>query len=215
MKAQAQLMRRRLRSGRLSEQVADEGLHSVDLNVTRVVRRIEELMDIALVRAGHSIELLLAPVDLIDMTRQRAELFRQATDRHTITVDATVDRLTGFWDANRIERVIDNLFSNAVKFSPDGGAITILLDREETPAGSWARLSIADQGVGVLPEDLPFVFDYTRRGANVEGRLEGAGIGLAAAKFLVEQHHGTITVESQPGEGSTFTLRLPLTLFEN
>ena len=215
MKAQAQLMRRRLHSGRLSEQVADEGLRSVDRNVTRVVRRIEELMDIALVRAGRSIELDFTPVDLVEMTRQRAELFQQATDRHTIRVTPTVDRLTGFWDANRIERVIDNLLSNAVKFSPDGGAITILLDREETPEGSWARVSITDRGVGVLPEDLPVVFEFTHRGSNGEGRLEGVGIGLAAAKLLVEQHHGTITAESQPGQGSTFTLRLPLILLEN
>lgn len=88
----------------------------VDLNVTRVARRIEESMDIALVRAGHSIDLVFAPVDLIEMTQQRADFSSGARpiDARTIRVSATVDRLTGFWDANQMDRVIDNLLSNAV-----------------------------------------------------------------------------------------------------
>jgi two-component system NtrC family sensor kinase len=206
MKAQAQLMRRRLRNGRLSQEIAEEGLTAVDGNVTRVANRLDELMDIALMRAGHTLDLAREPVDLVALTMARAETYRQTTERHQIVVLARDKSLTGLWDANRIERVIDNLFSNAIKYSPSGGIVQIELRRE----GTWAVLTISDEGVGIPPADLPHIFTRFARGSNVQGQVQGTGIGLAGARMLVEQHGGTVQAESVEGEGSTFTLRLPL-----
>lgn len=209
MKAQAQLMRRRLRMGRLTDAVADDGLAAVELNVTRVANRLDELMDIALLRAGHDLDLAREPVDLVALTAVRAESYRQTTDRHQIVVRAPEEHLVGSWDANRIERVVDNLFSNAIKYS-SGGVVQVELRREETADGPWAILAISDEGVGIPAADLPHIFTRFARGSNVLGRVQGTGIGLAGVRLLVEQHSGTIQAESVEGEGSTFTLRLPL-----
>jgi signal transduction histidine kinase len=118
--------------------------------------------------------------------------------------------LVGSWDANRIERVIDNLFSNAIKYSPRGGIVQVELRREESVGGAWAVLTISDEGLGIPPADLPHVFTRFTRGSNVQGRMQGTGIGLAGVRLLIEQHGGTVLAESVEGEGSTFTIRLPL-----
>jgi signal transduction histidine kinase len=76
--------------------------------------------------------------------------------------------------------------------------------------GDWAKVVIRDQGIGIPAKDLPHVFEPFRRGANVDGRIRGTGIGLANAQHIVEQHGGAISVESAPGKGSTFIVRLPL-----
>jgi signal transduction histidine kinase len=117
--------------------------------------------------------------------------------------------LVGSWDASRIERVVDNLFSNAIKYSP-GGVVQVELRREESDAGPWAVLAISDEGVGIPAADLPHIFTRFARGSNVQGRVAGTGIGLAGVRLLTEQHNGTIQAESVEGEGSTFTLKLPL-----
>jgi signal transduction histidine kinase len=210
MKAQAQLMRRRLRGGRLTAQVADEGLTAIELNVNRVARRIEELMDIALLRSGRALDLFREPVDLVTVANGRAETYRQTTERHRIEVDVVDRPLIGNWDVNRIERALDNLFSNAIKYSPGGGEIVVRLERVEEPGVVWAVCSISDQGVGIPSGDLPHVFTKFRRGSNVQGRMRGTGIGLSGVSMLVEQHGGTIEAVSREGAGSTFILRLPL-----
>jgi len=107
-----------------------------------------------------------------------------------------------------LERVLDNLLSNAVKYSPAGGDITVQVSRE-TGSG-FAVLTVADQGLGIPVDDLPYVFERFRRGTNVVGQIAGTGIGLAAVRQVVEQHGGRVTVTSQQGHGSTFTVRLPL-----
>ncbi|MBW3634795.1 MAG: ATP-binding protein, partial [Chloroflexi bacterium] len=109
-----------------------------------------------------------------------------------------------------IERVIRNMLDNAIKYSPSGGDILIRTCRDEDEDGNWATLTIEDHGLGIPAVDLPFVFDRFRRGANVEQQIAGSGIGLSGACQIVSQHGGTIRVESTEGEGSTFTLRLPL-----
>ncbi|HEV2125337.1 MAG TPA: HAMP domain-containing sensor histidine kinase, partial [Chloroflexota bacterium] len=114
--------------------------------------------------------------------------------------------IIGNWDAPRIERVVDNLLSNALKYSPDGGEILVRVTREE----GCAILSVRDQGVGIPAPDLPRIFDRFTRARNVIGRFGGSGIGLAASHQVVTQHGGQILVESEEGNGSIFTIRLPL-----
>jgi hypothetical protein len=117
--------------------------------------------------------------------------------------------LTGFWDGPRLERVLGNLLGNAIKYSPDGGEITIRIAREENGNTDTAVLSVEDRGVGIPPGDLHLVFERFRRAENVQS-IAGSGIGLAGTKRIVELHGGTIAVSSVEGEGSTFTVRLPI-----
>jgi signal transduction histidine kinase len=104
--------------------------------------------------------------------------------------------------------MLDNLLGNAIKYTPDGGVITVIVVRDDDEAGTWAVVSVRDPGVGIPAQDLPRIFDRFQRARNV-GRIGGSGIGLAVAHQIVEQHAGSISVESVEGEGSTFTVRLP------
>ncbi len=116
----------------------------------------------------------------------------------------------GLWDAARLERVLANLLANAIKYSPTGGPVEVRLRREDTPAGAWAVLEVHDEGLGIPPEDLPHIFERFYRGRNVAATIPGTGLGLFVARQIVAQHGGTITAASTPGQGTTFTVRLPL-----
>jgi signal transduction histidine kinase len=138
------------------------------------------------------------------------ESFGATTERHALRLAVDDAPLVGTWDTARLERVVANLLGNAVKYSPDGGPIVVRMAREEDSEGmAWAVLSVRDAGVGIPAADLPHVFDRFRRGGNVAG-IAGAGIGLTGVRQIVEQHGGTVAVESEVGRGSTFTVRLPL-----
>jgi PAS domain S-box-containing protein len=107
-------------------------------------------------------------------------------------------------DPQRLRRVFMNILDNAFKFSTKGGTITI--STEET--AEEVMITIKDQGVGIDPEDLPYIFDMFHRGKGA-GKTEGSGIGLAVVKAIVEAHGGKVLVESKPGKGSTFSVILP------
>jgi signal transduction histidine kinase len=198
-------MRRRLKNNKLDPESLGEGLETIIANSTRMARRIEELTDVAQLRAGHALELNREPVDLVAMAENSAAIYRQATERQEIRVEAASPALIGLWDASRIERVIDNLLSNAVKYSPQGGPIIVTIDQ----TGGEACLAVRDHGVGIPESDLDAIFERFQRGSNVKGRVGGSGIGLAGARTIVEQHGGTIEVASNLGHGSIFTVRLP------
>jgi signal transduction histidine kinase len=109
-------------------------------------------------------------------------------------------------DPQRIGQVLSNLIGNAIKFTPPGGTATVSL--EATRDG--ARLSVADTGVGITAEELPHVFERFYRGTQVsEERGSGSGLGLSIVHSIVEMHGGRVTVESQPGQGTTVTVDLP------
>jgi signal transduction histidine kinase len=118
-----------------------------------------------------------------------------------------VESLVGMWDGPRIEQVLSNLLSNAVKYSPDGGPVIV---RVYDAGDGRAAMAIIDHGLGIPPQDLPYIFEWFRRAHDTSGRISGAGIGLASARFIAREHGGDIEVESVPGEGSTFTLVLPI-----
>lgn len=108
-------------------------------------------------------------------------------------------------NAPKLERALHNLVSNAVKFSPDGGQVTIGLAADD----DGVRISVSDQGIGIPPSDLPLVFERFYRGANAAGRVSGIGLGLTSVRRAVDAHGGRIEVSSVVGEGTTFTIHLP------
>jgi signal transduction histidine kinase len=106
--------------------------------------------------------------------------------------------------------VLDNLLGNALKYSPRPDCITVGLEREADIEGEWAVIRVHDHGVGIPAAELRRVFDRFYRGSNVASEIRGVGVGLAGVRQIMQQHAGRISVESQEGVGSTFTVRLPL-----
>jgi signal transduction histidine kinase len=176
----------------------------------RAISQIDELLDLASLHANQELLLNLAPVDLVPLARQMVDDYQQTTPRHSLRFESESDELVGVWDRTRITRVLANLLANAIKYSPAGGEIEVQVGREVRDGHSLAALSVEDDGIGIPAEDLPHIFDRFYRGRNTGRELPGTGLGLASARQIIEQHGGTIEVESRPGEGSRFTVHLPL-----
>ena len=185
---------------RLSRIIARQSRH--------LARLLEDLLDVARVTAG-KIEIQRQPLDLaeiVERCRRTLEAGGRA-DQHRIEVETVPAWVTG--DATRLEQVITNVLENAVKYTPEGGAIHVRLAAE----GGEAVLSVRDEGVGIPPEVLPHVFDLFVQGERSLDRSEGGmGLGLTLVRQLVGMHGGRVEAESGgSGLGSTFTVRLPLT----
>jgi signal transduction histidine kinase len=213
IKAQAQLLRRHIqRSNPPSIERILTGLEQIDTTASRMTAQIDELLDQTRLQAGQELDLQRQAVDLVTLTRQAVEEAQQTTELHTLQVVAPVSTLVGYWDPLRLHRVIANLLSNAIKYSPRGGniTVTIALGRHELPGSHWASIAVTDEGIGIPKEDLPEIFERYRRGGNVAGRIAGSGVGLAGSLDIVEEHGGSITVDSVEGAGSTFKVTLPL-----
>jgi signal transduction histidine kinase len=174
----------------------------ISRQVVQLGRVVDDLLDVSRVTSG-KITLERQPLDLADLARRVATLIGDSA--HTVSVDAAEVWVDG--DPARLEQVVVNLLENALKYTPSGGAIRVLV----APEGHDAVLSIRDSGVGIGPELLPRVFDLFVQGDHSLDRSKGGlGIGLTLVRRLVAQHGGTVTVASEgTGKGSTFTVRLP------
>jgi signal transduction histidine kinase len=211
IKMQVQLLSRRLLRGQITEKEAlADALLSIDQATTRLAGQVQDLVDIARRDTGAALELTLQPVDLVQLVKQAAGDYQRATDSHQIEVRAGEPAIVGLLDRARMERVLANLLENAIKYSPDGGGITLTLEREQDGTATWAVLAVSDHGVGIPTADLPRVFERFHRAANAGAWAPGSGVGLASVQRIIDQHGGTIAVVSTEGEGSTFTIRLPL-----
>jgi signal transduction histidine kinase len=157
------------------------------------------------------LDLAADTVDMVAMVRRVVERHQAMTSSHRIRLEAP-GQLVGWYDGQRLERVIDNLLGNALKFSPNGGEVRLDLRTEEQPTqGAQLVLSIEDQGIGIATQDLDRVFERFERGANATAKgIGGTGIGLAYVAEIVRAHGGTVGVESTEHLGSIFTVRLPL-----
>lgn len=178
-------------------------LETLDGQTDRLARLITQLLDVSRIEAGR---LSLEP-ERLDLGLLVLTLVDGAMARPTAHV-WEVDVPTGLYatvDGGRIEQVVSNLFDNAVRYSPDGGTISVRLRRE----GGTAQLEVADTGVGIAPEHLERVFDRFHQ-AHTERSYGGMGLGLYISREIVERHGGTITVASQPGGGASFRVTLPL-----
>ncbi|HEY3542775.1 MAG TPA: ATP-binding protein [Gaiellaceae bacterium] len=175
---------------------ATERLHSL----------VEDLLLIAQIEARR-IELQLAPVDLAELASRSVQAARPAADEKQIELDVVTDAPPPvLGDATRLSQVLDNLVSNAVKFTPDGGTVTVTVGRN----GSGARLVVADTGIGVPEEEQKQVFSrFYRASTAIRRAIPGTGLGLAICHALIEQHGGTIEFRSREGEGTEVVVTLP------
>jgi signal transduction histidine kinase len=178
--------------------------------ILRGAQRMGELIDHFLeVTRGGEKPLKREPMDLFALVRAKVRELGPLGATHPVHLHVEGTDFQGKWDEASLERVLDNLLGNAVKYSPRGGSIDVWLSEETPGPEGWVRLRVQDQGMGIPAEDLPHIFERFRRGRNVAPVISGSGVGLASARRLVELHGGTLTVESEEGKGSTFTVRLP------
>ncbi|HEX6722092.1 MAG TPA: ATP-binding protein, partial [Burkholderiaceae bacterium] len=175
---------------------------------------INDVLDLSKIEAG-KMELDLSCFDLGLLLEHSATLVRERAQRHGLTLDLDVGEGLNEWvaDARKVKQVAVNLLSNAVKFTPNGGRVSVRarhLNGVSGLAGSWAEVSISDTGVGIAAQDQALVFEEFRQaGADVLRKAEGTGLGLALVKRFVELHGGTVSLDSEPGLGSTFRFTLP------
>ena len=212
IKGNAHLLQRSLArgDGRSSAEIS-EGLQVIDDSTAQLVRLVDELLDLTRVRMGHDLELDYGPADLMKIVRRLAEEYRKISPRHLIEVESDKARLLGDWDEARIERIVANLVSNAVKYSPRGGRITITVRTETRDGVEWALLAVQDEGIGIPKPEIERIWEPYYRASNIAGTVSGSGIGLAGTRHIVEQHGGLIDVVSEVGN-TTFTVRLPMIL---
>ena len=206
LKASTQLLQRRAARGHhIDAEEAKVRLSIIESNASRLARRLDDLSDLSLLEAGFTIDLNLGPVDLVQVATSCIAAARRVAMAHNLRLETEQREIVGSFDAGRIERVLDNLISNAIKYSPDGGEILVRLWSD--PVNAY--VSVADHGIGVPISDRDAVFEFRKRGSNV-GSTPGSGVGLAGAARLIELAGGEITIATHDGPGTTFLVRLPL-----
>lgn len=173
--------------------------------VARLDRMVGDLLDATRIEAG-KLELVLEERDARELARAVVELYQASGASHELRLVLPDAPVPLFCDGTRLEQVLNNLVSNALKYSPAGSRIDVVVARE----GEQALLSVSDQGIGLSAEERRCLFAAFKRGSGAREHAPGAGLGLSVARRIVEAHGGRIDVESQPGKGSVFRVRLPL-----
>ncbi|MDX1740145.1 MAG: response regulator, partial [Rhodothermales bacterium] len=186
-------------------------LSTVEESAGRLLTLVNDLLDLSRLEAGR-VRLHVEEHDFLPFLNTVFHHFVDEAKRRKIqfTYDTTVEYLPLSFDPGAIEKVILNLLDNAFKFVPDAGAVKLTLSTEVNDRGQWAKVTVKDNGPGIAPEQLPFIWDRFHR-IEHEGISEGTGIGLAVVKEMTELHGGYVAVISEPGFGSEFSFSLPLT----
>jgi len=187
----------------------------VQRNAGQLLRLINQLLDIAKLEANQMTVSLMRG-EITEFVGHLVESFQPMAGQKEIRLTYTADELPQehLFDADKWEKILTNLLSNALKFTGTGGDVTVALTADSSPASahvSSVSIRIADSGIGITPENLPHIFDRFYQADTSHTRAyEGTGIGLALVNELVDLVGGTIRVDSQPGAGSTFTVMLPV-----
>lgn len=191
---------------RLGEQEAAH-LEVVARNADRLGRLVADLLHSAKV-VEEPLHVVRAPTDLAAIVRESVAAATPAADAAGLVLEAVVpERLPAVVDAQRMGQVVDNLVSNAIKYTPAGGRVEVCLVLD----GNRAELAVSDTGIGIEATDRERLFTRFFRARDAEDRsIQGIGLGLSIAKAIVEGHGGRIEVESEPGSGSVFRVRVPV-----
>lgn len=183
--------------------MASRVLTIVSRQVDVLVRLISDLLDTARVEAG-KFEIAPSVCDARELGRRSVELFRPTTSLNELIVEIPAAPVLVRCDPLRMGQVMNNLVSNAIKYSPNGGTIVVSVRREQR----HAVLEVRDHGLGIASEEQESIFEPFRRGGTIGDAIPGVGLGLSATRSIVEAHGGSITLRSVVGQGSIFTVRL-------
>ena len=203
-----------LRQRGTSPEERDRGLETIERNARSQAQIINDLLDMSRIVSG-KLHLEVQPLHLHEVISAAIETVRPSAEARQIRLLSLLDSSIGLTrgDPNRLQQVLWNLLTNAVKFTPSGGRIQVILER----VNSHVEIVVEDSGIGIKPEFLPHVFDRFRQAdASTTRRFGGLGLGLSIVRNLVEMHGGTVRVKS-PGEnlGTTFIVALPVSIVES
>ena len=184
-----------------------KSLASIDLEAGRLTRLVGGLLLLAQAESGK----MSLDLQAVDMDALLLEVFQEmhilAGGKVHLKI-ASIDEMQVLGDRDRLKQVLLNIVANAIQYTPPGGEVVLSLSR----IGEQARIIIHDTGPGIPKEDLPFIFErfYRAEKARTRSQISGFGLGLSIAQWIVENHEGTIKVESEEGQGTTFAIWLPL-----
>ena len=185
-----------------------EALEEIRQAVARMTSLTEDLLDVTRLQAGR-LCLQRSTTNVVLLVQRVVAHVQRTTTRHQIAVHTTQPSLLADLDPGRIEQVVTNLLDNAVKYSPQGGPITIILRADEATQKVW--ISVQDQGIGIPAHQQAQIFGRFMRAVNAQAwGIHGTGLGLHLSRELAEQHGGQLWFESEEGARTTFFLTLPL-----
>ncbi len=199
------------RNGKLSSSLAEatKQLEGIETNAQRLQKLVDQLLELSKLESGHS-RLNVQQGDLVSFLRKLVVAFEPLADRRQISLNLTFpdEQEQAWYDSDKLDKIVGNLLSNAFKYTPRGGAVSVHLGFDQR----YLHLAISDTGKGIDPQEVTRIFDRFYR---VEGTEEkGSGIGLALTKELVDIYRGQISVDSTKGRGTTFKVRLPYTALD-
>ncbi|MBD2524314.1 response regulator [Nostoc sp. FACHB-133] len=206
-----------LRSKKLDDKATSRALEAIERNAISQMQLIEDILDVSRIIRGQ-LRLNVSAVNLISVMEAALEAVRPLAEPKEIQLNTVLDTSVGsvYGDPARLQQIVWNLLTNAIKFTPKGGRVevnlSIVCGEEQQTTQKYAQIQVIDTGIGISSEFLPKVFERFRQADSTTTRSHnGLGLGLAIVRHLVELHKGTIFAQSPgSGQGATFTVRLPL-----
>ena len=199
---------RLLRVKKFDEDTIDKALETIERNAKSQSQLIEDILDVSRILRG-KLNLNKHPIRLKSVIELAIDSLQPLAEEKSIVLELTRSPNVGevIGDCDRLQQIVWNLLSNAIKFTPEEGKVEVRLES----VGDEAQIQIIDNGIGIAPDFLPYVFDRFRQADSSTTRSYGGlGLGLAIVRHLVEQHGGKVDAENNPGEGAKFTVALPL-----
>lgn len=204
-----------LQNGALSDpEMSKRFLGRIEEQTERLTRLIMDMLMLARIESDHQ-AFEIVPVDVPPVVQKCVDDYRSAAEAKRITMRAELDDVTTGGaatcrvraDREGLREILDNLLDNAIKYTPEGGSVTVLWRSN----GAMAQIAVRDSGIGIKPEDQERIFERFYRVDKARSReLGGTGLGLSIVKHLAQSMNGTVAVDSEVGKGSTFTIELPM-----
>jgi signal transduction histidine kinase len=188
---------------KVPDKVADL-MSVIERQVHRLDRMVGDLLDRSRIEGGQ-LELRIVECDARSVAQEAFNLFSAVSTHHKLVLHVPDSQVPVRCDPFRIEQVLNNLVSNAIKYSPAGGPIEL----DVAQGRDDIQFRVSDHGMGIPEEDLPYIFEPFRRVRSVKDDIPGVGLGLSVVRRIVQAHSGRIDVESRIGEGTTFRVHLP------
>ncbi|MBN2687379.1 MAG: HAMP domain-containing histidine kinase, partial [Deltaproteobacteria bacterium] len=167
---------------------------------------ISDLLDISRIESGRGVAMVKVSSDMKKIVKDAASYFESVSAVHRFALDFPAEPVELLIDPEKMEQVLGNIFSNAVKYSPGGGVIKIVGEI----SGDHYQVSVEDKGIGMTPEQAEKIFDKFYRVDSSNTAVPGTGLGMSIVKHIVEAHGGTVWVESEIGKGTTVRFTIPL-----